>query len=320
MAKNDPYALRELIGMQDCLITRAQALGAGMSENAIRHRVRKGGPWRACLPGVYLTVTGTPTRVQRETAAALYAGPRAVITGAAALRYHRLPAPEAEPEVIDVLVPARVQRQNVSYVRLHRTTRMPARVSGPSQRSYTLPARAAADAALWLTDVREVRALIAGAVQDRGCTVAELTEEFDAGPIRDSALLRTVLSEAGDGIRSAPEAELRDLIVKARLPMPLFNPRLYLASGTYLARPDAWWPDAGVAIEIDSRRWHFSPDDWEHTMDRHAAFGEHSIVTLHFTPHKLRTDPAFVITKMTNAYKSGITRPRLPITALPAVG
>ena len=69
MAKNDPPALRELIGMQDCLISRAQALGAGMSENAIRHRVREGGPWRACLPGVYLTVTGTPTRVQRETAA-----------------------------------------------------------------------------------------------------------------------------------------------------------------------------------------------------------------------------------------------------------
>lgn len=320
MVENDPQALLDLIGAQDCLITRAQALGAGLTENAIRHRAQKGGPWRPCLPGVYLTVTGTPTRVQRETAAALYAGPRAVITGAAALRFHRLPAPETEPEVVDVLVPARVQRQNVSYVRLHRTTRMPTRVCGPAPRSYALPARAAADAALWLTDVREVRAMIAGIVQDKECTIADLTQERDAGPVRGSALLRTVLSEASDGIRSAPEAELRDLIVQARLPMPMFNPKLYLSSGMYLARPDAWWPDAGVAIEIDSRRWHFRPADWEHTMDRHAALGEHSIVTLHFTPHKLRTDPAFVITKMTNAYKSGITRPRLPITALPAVG
>jgi hypothetical protein len=37
------------------------------------------------------------------------------------------------------------------------------------------------------------------------------------------ALLRKVILEAAAGIRSAPEAELRDLIVKAALPMPLFN-------------------------------------------------------------------------------------------------
>jgi hypothetical protein len=318
MAENEPDILRELIGGQDYLVTRAQALGAGLSENALRHRLRKGGPWRACLPGVYLTVTGTPTQAQRETAAALYGGPRSVITGAAALRYHRLPAPERE--VTDVLVPAAVQRQSISYVSLHRTTRMPARVCGLPQRSYALPARAAADAARWLTDGREARAVIAGVVQSSGCTVGELTEECRAGQVRDSALLRAALSETGDGVRSAPEAELRALIKKARLPMPLFNPSLYLRNGTFLARPDAWWPDAGVAIEIDSRRWHFSPDDWERTMDRHAAFGEHSIVTLHFTPHRLRTDPVFVVTKMKNAYKSGITRPPLPITALPVVG
>jgi hypothetical protein len=76
--------------------------------------------------------------------------------------------------------------------------------------------------------------------------------------------------------------------------------------------------EAGLAIEIDSKRWHMNPEDWERTMDRHARFGEHAIVTLHFTPHKLRTEQAPVITKMTNAHKAGITRPRLPITALSA--
>jgi hypothetical protein len=55
-------------------------------------------------------------------------------------------------------------------------------------------------------------------------------------------------------------------------------------------------------------------------MDRHDQLSQYSIVTLHFTPHKLRSDQAFVITKMKNAYKSGIARPRLRITTLPAVG
>ncbi len=314
MAKSEPDALRELIGRQDCVVSRAQARGAGLTEDALRHRLRVGGPWRVCLPGVYLTVTGTPTPAQRETAAVLYAGPRSVITGAAALRYHRLPAPERA--LIDVLVPVKVQRQSVSEVSLHRTARMPAWIYGPPHRRYATPARAVADAARWVADVREARAVIAGAVQNGAAAVREIEEELREGPIRDSALLRVVLSEVRDGARSAPEAELRVLIKKARLPMPLFNPTLFLPSGEFIARPDAWWPDAGVAIEIDSRRWHMNPDAWERTMDRHTRLGEHAIVTLHFTPHKLRSDPAFVISKMTNAYRSGIARPRLPITAV----
>lgn len=304
------------IEKQACVVTRAQALAGGLTHNALSHRLRKGGPWQPLLPGVYLTVTGTPTLVQREMAAILYGGPRTIITGAAALRHHRMPAPDGD--IIDILIPAARKRQSTSYVRVHRTTRMPALVIGPPSRDYALPARAAADAARWLTDLREVRAVVAGAVQSKRCTVTELASELRAGGIRDSALLRTVLAEVADGVRSAPEAELRILIGKAGLPMPMFNPCLYTPDGTFIAQPDAWWPDAGVAIEVDSQRWHFEADDWEHTMDRHTDLGQHSIVTLHFTPNKIRTDPATVIKRMTNAYTSGITRPRLPIRAVPA--
>src|SRR5262249_13591386 len=150
----------------------------------------------------------------------------------------------------------------------------------------------------------------------RGCAPWQLQQELNAGPVQHSALLRAVLAEVGDGVRSAPEAELRDLVKKAGLPMPLFNPRLYLPDGTFIACPDAWWPEAGVAVEIDSKRWHLSPDDWERTMDRHDQLSQYSIVTLHFTPHKLRADQAFVIAKLKNAYKSGISRPRLAIKAV----
>jgi hypothetical protein len=312
-------AERRLLAMaerQDHVVSRLQALSGGISRHAIAHRIRPGGPWNAMLPGVYLTVTGTPTQVRREMAAALYAGPRAVITGGTALRHHRLSAPQSQ--VIDLLVPANIQRRSVSYVQLHRTSRMPTMVYGPRHRPYAFPARAAADAALWLTDLREARAVIAGDVQSRSCWASEIAAELDAGPTRDSALLRKVLAEVNEGVRSAPEAELRDLIGKGRLPLPMFNPRLYLANGTFVGCPDAWWPEAGLAVEIDSRRWHMSPEDWEHTMDRHARLGEHAIVTLHFTPHKLRAEQGFVITRMRNAYKAGVARPRLPITALQA--
>jgi hypothetical protein len=316
MTDRDRARLRALIERQDLVVSRAQALAGGLTHNALSHRLRRGGPWRPMLPGVYLTVAGTPTLVQKEMAAILYGGPRAVITGASALRHHGMPAPDSE--MIDILIPASRKRQSLSYVVAHRTTRMPKLVLGPPQRDYALPARAAADAARWLTDLREVRAVVIGAVQSRRCTVSELTQELVTGGMRDSAMFRLVLAEAGEGARSAPEAELRVLIQQAGLPMPLFNARLYLPDGTFIAQPDAWWPEASVAIEVDSKRWHFQADDWEHTMDRHSDLGQYSIVTLHFTPHKIRTQPAFVIERMANAYNSGITRPRLPIKTVPA--
>ena len=182
------------------------------------------------------------------------------------------------------------------------------------------PRTPSADAVRGLTDLRAARAVLAGVVQSHGCTTSDLAAELKGGPVQYSALLREVLAEVAEGARSAPEAELRELIKKAGLPVPLFNPRLYLPNGTFIACPDAWWPEAGVAVEIDSKRWHASPDDWERTMDRHDKLSQHSIVTLHFTPHRLRNDRAFVMAAMKAAYQSGAARPRLQITALPAVG
>ena len=49
-------------------------------------------------------------------------------------------------------------------------------------------------------------------------------------------------------------------LVRARLPVPLFNPRLFVGS-EFLAMPDCWWPELVVAAEADSRAWHFSPRD-----------------------------------------------------------
>jgi len=294
-------------------------LQAGLSRHAIAYRLREGGPWRALLPGTYLAMPGLPTQAQRETAAILYGGPYAVITGVAALHFYEFrQVPQQVGDAVDILIPARFHRLGTGFVRVHRTWHMPAWTKGPSARRYASPARAVADTARWLNDLREVRALVGDAVQNRHCTVAQLSDELRVGGTPNGALLRKAISEAAAGIRSAPEAELRDLIVKAALPMPLFNPRLYLPNRKFIACPDAWWPDAGVAIEVDSRRWHLAPDDWERTMTRHSNLGQYGIVTLHATPHQLRTDPAPFMRKAANAYKVGASRPRLNILTIPS--
>ena len=102
----------------------------------------------------------------------------------------------------------------------------------------------------------------------------------------------------------------------ARLPTPLFNPSLY-DGDTFIAKPDAWWPDAGVAVEVDSRRWHLSPEAWERTMKRHDLMGEYLIIPLHFSPHQIRREPAEVAQRIKGALERGLQRPPLPIRTVP---
>ena len=80
------------------------------------------------------------------------------------------------------------------------------------------------------------------------------------------------------------------MIRTARLPMPLFNPSLY-DGDLFLGKPDGWWPDAGVAGEVDSRAWHLSPEDWDRTRRRHDRMAAVGIIVLHFSPPRSAASP-----------------------------
>ncbi len=305
--------LKRVLSGQHGVILRRQALAAGLTRAMLERRTRVGGPWQRILPGVYLTVTGTPTTDQREMAAMLFAGPGSVITASAALRRHGLRAPDTK--AIDVLVPARSKRRSASFVRIHRTTRLPgAYASGGVE--LAPPVRAVADAVRGLTTLPEVLAVVADAVQRRRCTLEQLTDELADGPVWGSALFRLALAEITDGIRSPAEGDFRSLVIRAGLPMPMFNARLYIG-GVLLAVPDAWWPGAGLAAEVDSREWHLSPADWERTMHRHARMSACGIVVLHFTPRQIKFESAMVVATIRAALRTGRVAPA-GLQALPA--
>jgi hypothetical protein len=289
----DHDALDRLLIQQFDVISRRQALAAGVTDNALRHRLRPGGSWRGLLPGVYMAATGAPTTLQQEMAALLYAGPGSLITGPAALRSHHIRTELTD--AVDVLVPAGRQRRDTGFVRLHRTTRMPGRIWEAGPVRYVIPARAVADTVRSLTSLRDVRAVVADAVQRRRCAIKDLLTELDAGPNAGSVLFREALADVADGIRSAAEGDLRDLLARSGLPMPLFNPSLYDEHEKFIARPDAWWPELGIAVEVDSREWHISPEDHAKTLARGRRMAQHQIVVLRFTPRQIRTQPAEVI-------------------------
>jgi len=239
------------------VISRAQTLAVGLTNHALRHRLRPGGPWRGLLPGVYMAATGAPTTLQQEMAALLYAGDGSLVTGPAALRSHDIRTELTE--IVDVLVPAARQRRDTGFVKLHRTTRMPERIWEAGPVRYVTSARAVADSVRGMTSLRDVRAVVADAVQRRRCKISDLLTELDEGPNAGSVLFSEALTDVAEGIRSAAEGDLRDLLAGSGLPMPLFNASLYDGAGTFIARPDAWWPELGIAVEVDSREWHLSP-------------------------------------------------------------
>jgi hypothetical protein len=290
------------------VISRQQAQKAGLSSGQLRARIRPGGPWQRILPGVYLTVTGTPTTDQREMAALLHAGKYRIITGLTALRRHAIQVPATD--LVDVLVPAGCHTASRDYVRLHRTRRWPPTVAYDKGIELAMVPRAAIDAARGLADRQDVRALLAAVVQQQRCTVAQLAAELGHSRLNYSAIVRSVLAEVAGGMMSAPEGDLMDLVKRARLPQPMYNPRLYL-DGTFLAKPDTWWPAVGVAGEVDSREWHFAPADWEHTMRRHDRMTAAGIRVLHFTPRQLRYEPDEVIAMLTAALSHGSPIPNI---------
>jgi len=288
-----------------------------MTPAGIRNKLRLNGPWRTVLPGIYVASNGLLTTGQREIAAVLYAGPQCVITGLASLLRQGVDVPITE--TVDVLVPAWRKRASMGFVRVHRTRVLPERVWLVDDLRYSLCPRAIADATHGSSDLLWVTELVAGAVQKNACTVDQLAAEVRSGPKQGSAVLRAVLAAVADGVASAAEADFRALVRRSGLPEPMYNPRLYVGD-VFLAKPDAWWPQAGVAAEVDSREWHLSPAAWQRTMARHSRMSAHGIIVLHFPPSRIKSDPAGITAELRSALTACSGRAPLPIRAVPTAG
>jgi hypothetical protein len=168
-----------------------------------------------------------------------------------------------------------------------------------------------------LTRFDDVRAVVCEAVQRRACTVPELIAEMASGPTAGSALLREALAEVSDDVRSVAEGDFRHLILRSALPKPVFNAKLFEADGTFIAMVDAWWQEAGVAAEVDSRAYHLSAADQDRTTERHDKLVAHGILPLHFAPKRIKTNACDIVDEITRAIEKGLQRPPLPIKATP---
>jgi hypothetical protein len=302
----DPAALPRVLG-------RPAALARGLSRHAIDRRVASG-QWRRVLPHTYLT-SDTLTWPDRLLAAVTFAGPCAVLTGAAVLHDAGLRAAR-RPGKLTVLVPERSGARSTAWVRIRRTHRLPEAALAPGPPHVPI-ARAVADHALTLHGIDDVRTVVAEAVRRRLSTVDEIAAELAAGPRNGSALLRQAVDEVGAGAWSAPEARAARLLRRAGVPPFEQNARIELPGGGYYLA-DFLWRDLWAILEIDSVENHLDPADWSATMDRHLVLETVGFSVAHRPPSAVNTRPVRFVRDVTAWLASRQRRFPGTVTARPA--
>ncbi|NMO91192.1 hypothetical protein [Actinomycetospora sp. TBRC 11914] len=267
-------------------------MGLGMPESTIYRWCQDDGPWTLMAPATVRLSTGTPTRRQLVRAGLVYAGDRALLTGLDAARAHLLRRGEL-PAAVHLLVPAGMRVQSTPTIRVERTTRL-----RPAIVRDELPVapveRCVLDAARRMRDRSDIAAILTEPVQRRMLLVGTLLEELDAGSQRGSATPRAVLRAAEDGARSAAEFDFHAWWSEhPDLPQSVvFNVRLSDATGL-LGIADAYVPEIGLVLPIDSTEHHFSTaDQVVETERQHRAYRSAGLHVYGIRPSRIARDPA----------------------------
>ncbi|MDL5154770.1 hypothetical protein [Actinomycetospora termitidis] len=315
MPRRSRVSAADLSALAPIRVARVAALVAlGLRPDTIAARVRSG-QWQRPFDGVILMQSGPPTREQEICAALLYCGEDAVLSGPEAARRHGLRKVPANA-ALHVLVPEERRRASRPDLLVERTSRLPPTVVRDGVEVAVLE-RAVVDTAR-RTDEREgVLALVAEAVQRRRTTVDRLLEETDAGSRRGTAVVREILTEVRDGIRSVAEGWGRDLHARSGLPTMLFNPRLYLPGHRFLACPDGYIDAVGMAWEHHSAEFHppeREDDDARRVADMVAA----GVVVVSHRPRRLLSEPDRVLDELRAYYRLAASRPRPELVVVPA--
>jgi len=305
----DEYGLQQIVRRDAGVVTHRELRELGLPSSTLCHRIRGNGPWQRLLPGVVLVYTGAPNLRQRLIAALKYAGDPAVLTGAAALHLNGF---RSVPRVSDVSVLVSEDKQPASsgFVVVERTTRMPASYVVSGLPCAPLP-RAVIDLSHRLQSVDEARAVIAESVQRHRCPLKELARELREGTVRGSALPRMVMREMTVGIRSVSEAHVRNTLRRFGVREPdVYNAMLYdPVTGEFIACPDGYYEDVGVALESDSMEFHLDPESYKRTQRRQRRMAAFSIIVVPIAPGDQTADPAGFAQSVEAALRAAAGRP-----------
>ncbi|MGV0806112.1 type IV toxin-antitoxin system AbiEi family antitoxin domain-containing protein [Mycolicibacterium setense] len=264
----------DVLGQQDGVISRGQALAAGLAEHEIRRLLRRN-EWARVHAGVYVGHTGPLTWSQRAWAAVLYAAPAALCFESA-----------LKPDTLPIHVAVARQRSMLAEpagVRIHRVAHLQERVLwnvSPPRMRYE---EAALDVACQAKSELDAIAVLANACQSRRTTARRLLHTLDTrGRVRRRRWLRAVLVDIADGTCSVLE---HGYLVRVERPhgLPRAIRQKRSTSSVGVCYRDAEYGER-VVVELDGRVFHDSATrrdaDFERDLD--AAVDGRSTVRLSY--------------------------------------
>ena len=276
---------------QHGLITRDQALGAGLTERGVRYLVRSGRLVRVG-PCLYGTPGHRESWVRELWAAWLHAGRGAWVSHHSAGRLHSFGECEAGRVQLIVTDRRRHPPEGTRWFRLDDLE--PSDVTEKDGLPVTTPARTVVDLA-GVVHVARLRLLVErGAVERQftlehvGATLARVRRKGKPG-VRALSLVLDELGPGGDLPRSELERLVDHAIVLSGVPAPVHEHPLP-GTGAVQGFVDRCWPDVRLIVEADGRRWHDRRQqmvrDNQRTLQAQAAGYEVS----RFTWEQLRHD------------------------------
>jgi hypothetical protein len=249
-----PRGLREVARFQGGVVTRKQALAAGLSTGAIVSKI-KYARWRQLYRGVYATFTGPVSREARLWAAVLYAGKGAELSHETAAELHGLI--DRPAIAIHVTVPASRRVRPAPGLVIH----LSARARNVWFPRGVLPHTFVEDTVLDLVhaadDFDDVCGWVTRAFGRRltgeGPLLATMTQRKK---LRWRAELEGLVRAAAGGAHSVLEFRYdRDVECAHGLP-PAKRQVPFTKPDGWRGFRDRYYEKYGLAIELDGREWH----------------------------------------------------------------
>lgn len=274
----------------------SQAISAGATEKAIRHRTDTG-RWEVAAEQVY-RIPGTPrTWEQRQMVLLLAAGPEAAASHCAAARLLRIPGfQDAMPEITT----PRPRRHRTDLGIVHRSRVLPAHhITVINGIRTTRIARTLFDIAGILNADQTERALD-NCLAHRWVTnrqVGNIVGELGKRGRRGTRLMRGLLLDRGEGyVATASELEARfaKLCRQFGIPEPVRQQNTGNAE-KWIARVDFAYRPLKIIIELDGRRHWLAKLEHEADLVRDDQLTAAGWRVVHFTWKQITQEPEFVV-------------------------
>jgi len=277
-------------------VARRQLLAAGIGTNTV-DRLARSALLRRIHRGVFAVGPDVPIAFADEAAALLAVRPGAALSHHTAAVLWRLRGPGSGDDLIHVTVPG-ASVGDPDGVRVHRSTVLkPQDIRLREGLPVTAPPRVLLDLAPSIA-AREIERALDRMLIERAGTLGQLRELLSrAGRHAGRALLQGIVDSYTTSTFTRSEAEERFLALVRRggLPQPLVNVKRL---GYEI---DFFWPDQGVAVEVDGFAYHSTRDRFEGDHQRDRRLRKAGITVIRVTWRQLQREPEAVLVDVAQA-------------------